>query len=370
MALDLEIIRKPKQLKDFFALPYRIYDGDPHWVAPLISDQKKLLDPKRHPFFDHAQMTRLIVRRNGKAVGRICAIDNRAHVEYWQEPVGFFGFFECLNDPEAARELIDAAAGWLKPRGLNALRGPMNPSTNETIGLLVDGFDSSPMVMMTYNPPWYADLLEGAGLAKIKDVYAYKLTQEDITDRVKRAKDILHQRLKVTVRPIEVKHLRHEIERVRAIYNSAWSKNWGFVPMTSAEFDHIARDMKQILDPALAVIVEAGDKPIGFSLALPDVNVALKHARGRLFPFGIIKVLRAAKHIHHARVLTMGVIEEYRNRGVDTLMYLETFERGVKAGYYWAETSWILEDNVPMNRAMDMLGGKIYKRYRIYEKPL
>jgi GNAT superfamily N-acetyltransferase len=370
MSLDLEIIRKPRQLKDFFGLPYRIYRGDPNWVAPLIYDQKKLLDPKRHPFFDHAQMTRLIARRNGRAVGRICAIDNRAHVEYWQEPVGFFGFFECENDPEAAQTLIQAAADWLRPRGLNALRGPMNPSTNETIGLLIDGFDSPPMVMMTYNPPWYADLLEGAGLAKIKDVYAYKLTKADIPERVKRAGDVLRQRLKITIRPLDVKHLRHEIERVREIYNAAWSKNWGFVPMTSAQFDHIARDLKQLVDPALAYIAEDGDRPIGFSLALPDINVALRHIKGRLLPFGIIKVLWHARHIHQARVLTMGVVEEYRNRGVDTLFYLDTFANGTKKGYDWAETSWILEDNVPMNRAMEMLGGRIYKRYRIYEKPL
>jgi len=370
MPIEIEIIRKPRQLKDFFGLAYRLYQNDPHWVAPLLSDQKKLLDPKRHPFFDRAQMTRLLARRNRHVVGRICAIDNRAHVEYWQEPVGFFGFFECENDPDAARALIEAAANWLQPRGLNFMRGPMNPSTNDSCGLLIEGFDSPPMIMMTYNPPYYIELLEKAGLSKIKDLYAYKLTKEDIAPRLLRAGEALRQRVKVKIRPINVNNLRAEIERVRLIYNSAWSKNWGFVPMTRAEFNYLANDLKKILDPELAFIAEDGDKPVGFSLALPDLNVALKHIKGKLFPFGLFKLLYYARKIKRARVLTMGVMEEYRGRGIDSLFYLETFERGVKRGYEWAETSWILEDNVPMNKAMEMMGGKIYKRYRIYQMPL
>ncbi len=370
MPLDLEIIRKPRQLKEFFGLAYRLYRDDPNWVAPLLSDQKKLLDPKRHPFFEHAQMTRLLARRQGRVVGRICAIDNRAHVEYWKEPMGFFGFFECENDPEAAQALLDAAAGWLKSRGMNFMRGPMNPSTNETIGTLIEGFDSPPVVMMTYNPPYYPALLEGAGLKKVKDVYAYKLTKADIPERLVRIGAQIRERLKITVRPLDVKNLKQEIEQVRSIYNAAWSRNWGFIPMTSAEFDHIAHDLKQLLDPELAFIAEAEGRPVGFSLALPDINVALKHIKGRLFPLGLIKVLYYARRIKNVRVITMGVVEEYRGRGIDSLFYLETFERGVKHGYEWAETSWILEDNVLMNRAMDMMGGKIYKRYRIYEKPL
>ena len=370
MSIQIEIIRSPRQLREFFGLAYRLYKNDPNWVAPLLGDTKKLLDPKRHPFFDHAQMTRLLARKNGRVVGRICAIDDRAHVEYWQESVGMFGFFECENDLDAAKTLIEAAAKWLQPRGLNFLRGPLNPSTNESCGLLIDGFDSPPMIMMTYNPPYYAELLERAGLSKIKDLYAYKLTQEDITPRLLKAAAALRLRVKVKIRPINVKDIRSEIERVRFIYNSAWSKNWGFVPMTRAEFDYTANDLKRILDPALAFIAEDGDKPVGFSLALPDLNVALKKINGRLFPFGLVRLLYYAKKIHQARVITTGVIEEYRGRGIDTLFYLETFERGTKAGYPWAETSWILEDNVAMNKAMEMMGGKIYKRYRIYQMPL
>lgn len=370
MPIEIEIIRKPRQLKDFFGLALRLYRHDPNWVAPLLSDQKKLLDPKRHPFFDHAQMTRLLARRNGRVVGRICAIDNRAHVEYWQEPVGFFGFFECENDPDAAKALIEAAANWLQPRGLDFLRGPVNPSTNDTCGLLIEGFDSPPMFMMPYNPPYYAELLEKAGLSKVKDLYAYKLTKDDIPPRLIQTGQKIRERATVTIRPINVKDIHAEIGRVRAIYNSAWSKNWGFVPMTMEEFNYTANDLKQILDPELAFIAEDQGRPVGFSLALPDINVALRHIQGRLYPFGILKVLYHARKIKQARVITMGVIEEYRGRGIDSLFYLETFERGIKRGYEWAETSWILEDNVLMNRAMEMMGGKLYKRYRIYQMAL
>jgi GNAT superfamily N-acetyltransferase len=370
MSLDLEIIRKPSQLRDFFRIAHNIYKDDPNWVAPLVTDQKKLLDPKRHPFYDNAQISRLILRRDGRAVGRICAIDNRAHVDYWKEPVGFFGFFECENDPESAQMLLDAAADWLKPRGLNFMRGPLNPSTNESIGMLVEGYDMPPMIMMTYNPPYYNELMEQAGLSKVKDVLAYKLTKPDISERMLRMGEVIRQRLKITVRPLNPKDLAGEIERVRAIYNAAWSRNWGFVPMTKAEFDYTANDLKRILDPNLAFIAEDNGRPVGFSLALPDLNVALKHINGRLFPFGIFKVLYYSRQIHSARVLTMGVIDEYRGRGIDTLFYLESFQRGTSHGYDWAETSWILEDNTLMKRAMEMMGGKVYKRYRIYEKPL
>ncbi len=370
MALEIETIRKEKDLKDFLRLPWRIYRNDPNWVPPLLSDLKKLLHPKKNPFFEHAQMTRLLARRDGEPVGRICAIDDRAHIEYWQEPVGFFGFFECINDPEVAGALFDAAASWLKPRGIDVMRGPMNPSTNDSCGLLIEGFDSPPVFMMTYNPPYYADLLESAGFIKVKDLYAYKLSKDEIPERIVKAGEKFRKDLDITVRPINIKDIKQDIEKVREVYNQAWSKNWGFVPMTRAEFDHAAADLKKVLDPELAFIAEDGDKPVGFSLALPDYNVALKHVNGRLLPFGIFKLLRYRKRIKNIRVITMGVIESYRKRGIDVIFYLETLRRGVARGYHWAELSWILEDNVPMNRVLDLIQAKIYKRYRIYDKAI
>ncbi len=370
MSIQIEVIRKSRGLKEFLKFPWKIYRGDPNWVPPLISDQKKLLHPKINPFFKHAQVTRLVARRDGKVVGRICAIDDRAHIEYWQEPVGFFGFFECIEDPEVAEALIQAAADWLKPRGMDYIRGPVNLSTNDTCGLLIEGFDSPPVFMMTYNPPYYAELLEGCGLEKVKDLYAYKLRKDEVPERVIRVGEKIAAKADITVRPIKIKNLKEDIEKVRHIYNSAWSKNWGFVPMTAAEFDYTADDLKKVLDPELAYIAEDGDNPVGFSLALPDLNVALKHINGRLFPFGFLKVLHHQRKIKNIRVITLGVIKEYRGRGIDLLFYLETLRRGVARGYEWAETSWILEDNVPMNKAANMVGAKIYKRYRIYEKAL
>ncbi len=370
MSIQIEVIRKARHLNEFLKLPWRIYRGDPNWVPPLISDQKKLLHPKINPFFQHAQMTRLVARRNGKVVGRICAIDDRAHIEYWQEPVGFFGFFECENDPETAKALLDAAADWLKSRGIKTMRGPMNPSANDSCGLLIEGFDSPPVIMMTYNPPYYIDLFEKNGLTKAKDLYAYKLHKDEIPERVIKVGEKIRDKQDITIRPIKIKNLREDIEKVRFIYNQAWSKNWGFVPMTAAEFDHTAADLKQVLDPELAYIAEDGDKPVGFSLALPDLNVALIHCNGRLFPFGIFKVLYYRRKIKNIRVITMGLIEEYRGNGIDVLFHMETLKRGVKRGYEWAETSWILEDNVPMNKVAAMVGAKIYKRYRIYDKAI
>jgi hypothetical protein len=234
MALEIETIRKERDLKDFLQLPWRIYRDDPNWVPPLLSDQKKLLHPKKNPFFEHAQMTRLLARRDGEPVGRVCAIDDRAHIEYWQEPVGFFGFFECINDPEVARALFDAAADWLKPRGIDVIRGPMNPSTNDSCGLLIEGFDSPPVFMMTYNPPYYADLLEAAGFTKAKDLYAYKLSKDEIPERIIKAGEKFRNDLDITVRPINIKDIKQDIEKVREVYNQAWSKNWGFVPMSRA----------------------------------------------------------------------------------------------------------------------------------------
>ncbi|MCX6639876.1 MAG: N-acetyltransferase [bacterium] len=370
MPIKIQVIRKSRQLNAFLKLPWQIYRGDPNWVPPLLSDHRKILHPQQNPFFQHGQITRLLAVRDGKPVGRICAIDNRAHIDYWQEPVGFFGFFECENNQETANALINAAAEWLYPRGLNVMRGPMNLSTNDTCGLLVDGYDSPPVFMMTYNPPYYEDLLLKAGFSKSKDLWAYKVTKEDVSERLMRSAEKIKERSRVTIRSINVKHLFEDIELVRIVYNQAWSKNWGFVPMTAAEFDHTAKDLKQVLDADLAFLALDGDRPIGFSLALPDLNVALKRINGRLFPFGILKVLYHARKIKNVRVITMGVIDGYRNRGVDVLFYLATIENGIRRGYEWAELSWILEDNVPINKALEMIGGKVYKTYRIYDKAL
>ncbi|MBU0519828.1 hypothetical protein KKA00_07500 [bacterium] len=370
MSIKIEVIRNKQELRAFLQLPYEIYRGDPNWVAPLLFDQKRLLDPKVNPFFMHAQMTRLVAKRNGKVVGRICAIDDRNYIEHWKEPVGFFGFFECINDQEVADALFEAAADWLKPRGIDTMRGPTNPSSLDTCGILTEGFDMPPVFLMAYNPPYYLDLLDKAGLTSVKEMYAYRLGVDDMPQKILSVAENYKQNLKVNIRTIDLNNIKAEIEKVRLIYNQAWSENWGFVPATFEEFEHSADDFKQILDPEFVFIAEDAGKPIGFSLAIPDYNQALKHLNGRLLPFGIFKLLYHKRHIDAARVPIMGVIPEYRKQGIDVVFYLNTINRSKALGHGWGELSWILEDNVSMNRVLKMINAKIYKRYRMYEKAI
>jgi len=370
MSIKIEVIRKKKDLNAFLKFPYEIYRGDPNWVAPLLFDQKRLLDPKINPFFLHAQMTRLVAKKNGKIVGRICAIDDRNYIEHWKEPVGFFGFFECINDQEVADALFEAAADWLKPRGVDTMRGPTNPSTLDTCGILADGFERPPVFLMAYNPPYYLELLDKAGFNSAKELYAYRLGVNDVPDKIISMAERYKENVTVNIRTIDLKDIKGEIERVRLVYNQAWSENWGFVPATFEEFEHSADDLKQILDPEFVYIAEDGDTPVGFSLAIPDYNQALIHLNGRLLPFGIFKLLYHKRHINFARVPIMGVIKEYRKQGIDVVFYLNSILRAKKLGYTGGELSWILEDNVSMNRVLQMINAKIYKRYRMYEKAI
>ncbi|HZD03885.1 MAG TPA: hypothetical protein VE173_03175 [Longimicrobiales bacterium] len=355
----------------FIRLPWRIYEGDPMWVPPLIRDVRTMLDPAKHPFHLHSEMQPYLALRNGKPVGRIAAIHNRRHVEFHHEPVGFFGFFEATRDPEVAGALLEAASGWLDERGLETLRGPVSPSTNDVSGLLVEGFDDPPTIMMPYNPPYYEDLLTGHGLAESKGLVAYVHRDTRPPDYLVRGAELVRKRYGVTVRPLRMKEFGEELERVQALYNAAWEDNWGFVPMTDEEFRFMAKELKPVVDPNLVIVAEdpAGE-PIGFALCLPDFNLALKHANGRLFPFGLLKILWHSRRIHRMRVLTLGLVEAWRGKGVDALMYLEIFRRGAARGITHAEFSWILEDNELMRRPMDRIGAEVYKRYAFYDRPI
>ena len=357
-------------LRAFLRLPWRIYRDDPNWVPPLLVEQRKLLNRRRHPFHRHADVRYFLARRGERVVGRIAAIVNHRHVEFHGESVGFFGFFECEDDPAAALALVARAGDWLRERGMTAMRGPMNFSTNEECGLLVDGFDSPPMIMMTHNPAYYERLLEGAGLRKAKDLFAYLLAEIREPDRLLRGVARLARRSEATVRPIRMKELKREVERIREVYNSAWERNWGFVPMTEAEFDEMAKQMKQIVDPELCLIAEIDGAPAGFVLALPDFNQAIRHANGRLLPLGLFRLLWHARRIDQVRVITLGVKPAYRRHGLDAMMMLRCYQRALELGYRRSEASWILEDNLPMRRIMDRLGWRVYKTYRIYEQPL
>jgi len=352
----------------FIEFPYGLYRADPYWVPPLRIAQKELLDPKRHPFHRHAQVQPFLARRDGRVVGRIAAILDPNHNRFHQEEAGFFGFFECVDDQDTASALLGAARDWLRERGAKVIRGPMNPSTNYECGMLVEGFDSSPLVMMPYNPRYYPELIERAGLRKAADLYAYDLpTSQMRLDKVGRVAKLAAGHNQVAIRSIRMKDFAREVEAVWEVYNSAWSRNWGFVPMTREEFQFMAKDMKTILDPELILLGEVEGRVVGIALALPDINQALRHAGGRLLPLGLLKILYHKRSIRDLRVLVLGVREEYRTAGVAAAFYAELLGRACRLGYKGAECSWVLEDNVLMRRSIEAFGGKRYKTYRIYE---
>jgi hypothetical protein len=376
--VKVRAVRSRRDRRAFLELPYRLYKGNVHWIPPLRTAQKGILDTRHHPFYKTSDVEMFLAERDGRAVGRVMAILNRAHNEFHGERTGFFGFFEVEHDPEVSRALMDAAREWLILRGAEVMRGPVNPSTNYECGLLVEGFDLDPAIMMTYNPPYYVELLESCGFKKAIDLYAYYVDDRSLVtpEKLRRVADRLKEREKISVRTINLKDFAREVELVREVYNDAWSRNWGFVPVTREEFEHLAKDLKQIIDPELVYIAEtreegrAQPKPVGFFLAIPDFNQALKKINGRLLPFGIVKLLWYSRKITAIRIITMGVIRECQHLGVAALFYEEINRRGRARGYRSAEMSWVLENNELMNRAAKLLGGRRSKTYRIYELQL
>ena len=369
MKTEIKPVRTKKELKAFIRLPWKIYKNDPHWVPPLIMDMKNILNREKNPFFQHSSAEYFLAYRNGEVVGRIAAIQNNNHNKAHKEKIGFFGFFESIDDHEIAGELITAARIWIQERGLTHLRGPTNFSTNDTCGFLIDGFDSSPVIMMTYNPKYYLNLIEKAGLEKCKELYAYYFEESmPIPERFERFAQKTLRDPTIQIRNLNMKDFINEVEIIMSIYNEAWEANWGFVPMTAEEFIHLAKELKPVVDPTVAFIAEVNGEPAGFSLSLPDYNEILKNVNGRLFPFGIFKLLLKKNKIKRLRVVTLGVKKKFqKKRGLAPSFYYETYMKGTKKGFSLGEFSWILEDNVLMNRALEGLGAKLYKRYGIYE---
>ncbi|MFQ5604514.1 MAG: hypothetical protein ACE5HS_14690 [bacterium] len=372
MNVEIKSVTSKRELKQFIKLPWQIYHDDPHWVPPLILDMKNILNQNKNPFFQHSEAEYFLATRNGEVVGRIAAILNNRHNQIHQENIGFFGFFECVNDAAVAETLIGVASEWAQSRGLTHLRGPMNFSTNDTCGFLSEGFDSSPVILMTYNPEYYLDLMEKNGMQKIKELYAYYFHRDmPIPERFEVMSKKMLQDESVQIRTINMKEFKKEVKVVQTIYNEAWQANWGFVPMTDAEFQHMAKDLKPAVDPDIVFIAEVNGEIAGFSLALPDFNQIFKKINGRLLPFGIFKLLLNKNKIKNVRVVTLGVRSKFqRKRALAPTFYYETYTRGKNKGYNWAEFSWILEDNTLMNRALVALGAKLYKKYAIYEKKL
>jgi hypothetical protein len=370
---DIELLEVTStgDLNKFIKLPFAIYKGDPNWVPPLISERKAFFDRKKNPFY-RAAKTRLFMARKGeKFLGRIATCINYSYNEYHQDKIGFFGFFDVFEDYDVAALLFKVAMLTLKADGMEKMVGPANFSTNHEVGMLIEGYDSPPFIMMTYNKPYYNDFAERFGFKKAKDLIAFRIDrQADIDPRLKRVAERVRTKEDVVFRSLNIKDFDGEVERLNDVYNQAWSKNWGFVPMSREEFRHMAKDMKQIVDPDLVFIAEVNGKAVGFSLTLPNINQALIYTDGHLFPTGLIKLLwhtKVKSKIDSIRIITMGIIPEYQKRGLDTLFYLETFDVGSSKGYQWAEMSWVLEDNVLMAKAIEYMGGEAYKTYRMYE---
>jgi hypothetical protein len=375
MSTDIQIVplsRSPRDVMRFLKVSYRIYRDDPNWVAPLLMDLKKVFTDA-NPLFEHAVMQLWVATRGGQDVGRIAGIIDRNHNHVAKDPAAFFGFFESVDDPAVSRRLFEAVSGWTREAGLPRLLGPMNPTTNDECGLLVEGFDSPPVIMMTYNPRYYVTLVEAAGFRKRKDLLAFHMDLAKIPmDRLARIAAKIKQRdPNLVFRPVRRKTLEQDLAKVKEVYNAAWEDNWGFVPMTNAEVDFMAARLKPLLMEGLVWLAEVGSEPVGFLLALPDYNIALKPLRGRLLTpkvLGFIPYLLGWKCPPRTRVVTLGMKQAYRSRGLESALLIEGLRVGIDAGVTESEASWILEDNVMMCRMLEAIGGRPYKTYRLYER--
>ena len=356
----------------FIKFPWKIYKNNPNWVPPLIFDVKNNLDTKKNPFYTHSKIELFLAYREGEICGRIGAMVNDNHNKFHEDKVGFFGFYECINDKEISKALFDAARVFLISEGKNIMRGPVNPSTNDEVGVLVDGFNMPPIILTTYNPEYYNALLEDYGFKKAMNLFAYQLTDALIKDKARmdkleRVSQVVLKRENLKIRKINLKDFDKEINILHEIYNKAWEKNWGFVPMTKEEFIHVGKMLKAIVDTDLVYIAESEGKPVAFSLTFPDFNEVFIKMNGRLFPFGVIKFLLNKNKIKGIRVFAMGIIKEFQKKGIEAVFIRNTILEAIGKGYQKADISWVLEDNLPMVQTAVNLGADQYKTYRLYD---
>lgn len=368
-------VQSRRDLKRFIQFPYDFYRGNQSWVPPLRIDQLETLNPRKNPFFEHGRMQLfLALDANGRVVGRIAGIINGMHLKTHADDAGFFGFFESQEDYEIAEALFDAVASWLREEGMRTIRGPVNPSLNDTSGLLVAGFDRVPSILMAYNPPYYEDYLHRWGFCRVMTLWAYYIHRKHVKiERLRRGAAIVRRRNPgLSLRTLDMSRFHEEVATVRDIFNDAWSDNWGFVPATDQEFSHLANAMKQIVDPKMCFFVEIGGNPVGFTVTLPDINPALQRlSDGRLFPFGLAKLLILTKFakVRELRMPLMGVRKAYHGRALDVLPVLETIEKCLGYGYLACETSWVLDDNHVMKNFLESINAVVDKEYAILEAP-
>lgn len=375
---DVQIVERPfgVDTQRFLDVARYVYQGDPHAVTPLDLDMKDRFDPRKNPFFEHAEGTTFIAVKDGRDVGRCTAQIDREHIARYQDGTGFFGFLDTVDDPAVAKALLDAAEAWLRNKGMKRMRGPMSLSINEEMGTLVEGFDTPPAIMMPHHRPYQGGLVEQAGLAKEKDVFAWRYEVGEPPPRARRAHDDIVKIPGLRIRTLDKAHMERETRLVMEIFNDAWQDNWGFVPMTEGELKKMAADLKMILVPDLALVAEVDGEAAAISVALPNLNEMIADLDGKLFPLGLPKLLYRlkVKGPRSARLIILGIKKKYRIQkrfgGLSAALYVEMNDRGKRMGMEWGELSWTLEDNHPVNLGIKMMGGKVYKRYRVYAKDL
>ena len=370
--IKIKEVKNKKDLRRFIDFPHDLYVNDLNYVPELFIAQRDMLTKGKHPSLNHVEFQLFLAESSdSKVVGRIAAIHNLNHNKFANDANGFFGFFDCIDNYGVAEELFNAAKNWVNNKGLSGLLGPVNYSTNDPCGLLINGFEHLPQIMMTYNKSYYQSIFERYGFQKKMDLFSYWFTPDTIPERtIKLAKNI-EQRLSrngITIRKMNLKKFKEEVKGIKKIYNEAWDKKWGFVPFTDDEFNYVAKDMKLILDKDLVLVAEKNNQMIGFTLALPNINEVQRDVkRGRLFPTGILKLLFNKSKIKSIRVLTLGVLNDFRMLGIEACFYTKITEEAVKKGYVGADASWILESNEMMNRELKNIGSNVYKVHRLYQ---
>ncbi len=376
-SVTIRPVRSKRELKRFVKVPFRLHREHPQWVAPLVFERMEFLDRDKNPYFEHAEAEFFIAERDGEPVGRITAqIDHR-----WDEFQGgsdaMFGFFETVDDAEVSAALLGAATEWAQARGRSRILGPMDFTTNDEIGILIEGFERRPMILEPWHPPCYRELIEAAGFGKAMDVQMWELQFGDLKQGERfdpsihaAAEKALHDE-GIAIRSMDKRDMAGEVRRFMDVYNEAWGDNWGFVPITDAEVEFQAKNLKQVLDEDWAYMAEKDGEVVGAALTLPDINQVLAKLNGRLLPFGWLRFLLGKGKIDQLRVLALGVKHEYRHSGVAAGLYLKHLETAARPGTIeGGEMGWILETNGPMNRAMEGMGGTVVKKYRIFEKAL
>ena len=374
MSLIIIEANSKKEIKQFIDFPHQLYDGDPNYVPELYLAQKEMFDRKKYPFFEYGDVQCFLAFKHGKPAGRIAAIKNKRYNDYHKSNVGFFGFYDFIDDQDVAEGLFQHAKEWLASENYEAIIGPTNFTTNETAGYLVDGFDGPPKIMMTYNKPYYDRMMKSMGLSKEMDLFAYFIPSFEASDKSIKLSGMIEERLKkqgITIRNINLKNFKSEVALIKNIYNQAWENNWGFVPFTDAEFSHLADGLKMLADQDFAFIAEDNGEPVAFSISLPNINeVTINFKRGRLFPFNIIKLLLNKNKVKSVRVLATGVKEAYRKKGIEAIFFAKNILEARKRNLEGGEASWILESNDMMVKAAEHLNGVKYRIYRLYRATL